>query len=85
MSKIAIVLSKIADFLIKKSRNGEKEQDLELKKIDVEVKKIDIYKKLVFVVTIVALLMCIISSLKPELAITGYWFDLLEKMIEATQ
>lgn len=78
MSKIVVVLSKIADFLVKKSRSGEKEQEL-------EAKKVDVYKNLTFVLTIVVLFMCVISSLKPDLAITEYWFNLLDRLIEATQ
>mgnify|MGYP001205081473 CR=1 FL=1 len=78
MSKIVVVLSKIADFLVKKSRSGEKEQEL-------EAKKVDVYKNLTFVLTIVVLFMCVISSLKPDLAITEYWFNLLDRLIEVTQ
>lgn len=67
--------SKILDIVFKRSKNAEKEQDI-------EVKKIDVYSKLIATIMIVALFMCVLASLFPSLAITGWWFDLLERLLQ---
>lgn len=77
-SGIVILLSKIIDLFQKKSRSGDKKQEL-------EEKKIDIYSKVLSLVLVTALLMCVLASLIPSLAITSWWFDLLEKMIAYIQ
>lgn len=77
-SGIVILLSKIIDLFQKKSRSGDKKQEL-------EEKKIDIYSKVLSLVLVTALLMCVLASLIPSLAITSWWFDLLERMIAYIQ
>lgn len=67
--------SKILDIVFKRSKNAEKEQDI-------EVKKIDVYSKLVAIIIIVSLFMCVLASLFPSLAITGWWFDLFERLLQ---
>lgn len=59
---------KIADIFNKKSKSGEKSQDI-------EEKKINIFSRTISWVIIIVLLMCILASLFPQLAITDWWFD----------
>lgn len=66
--------SKIADIFNKKAKNGEKQQDIELKKIDV-------FSKTLAFIFIGVFLMCVLGSLFPSLAITPYWFNVFDKFI----
>lgn len=66
--------SKLLSIIFKKTKNGEKQQDIEIKKIDIFAKTISIIFMGVF-------LMCAIASLFPSLAITPYWFEIFEKFI----
>lgn len=59
---------KIADIFNKKSKSGEKSQDI-------EEKKINIFSRTISWVIIIVLLMCILASLFPQLAITDWWFE----------
>lgn len=73
---IIILFSKLLDIFQKKSKSGDKQQEI------VE-KKINIYSKVVTIIILTALIMCVLSSLFPKLAISGWWFDFLEKMINS--
>lgn len=73
---IIILFSKLLDIFQKKSKSGDKQQEI------VE-KKINIYSKVITIIILTALIMCVLSSLFPKLAISGWWFDLLEKMINS--
>lgn len=66
--------SKIADIFNKKAKNGEKQQDI-------EIKKIDIFSKALAFILVGVFLMCVLSSLVPSLEITPYWFDVFERFI----
>lgn len=59
---------KIADIFNKKAKSGEKAQEI-------EVKKIDTFSKTMMWIVIIILLMCMLASLFPQLAITDWWFD----------
>ena len=67
---IIIFFSKLLDIFQKKSKSGDKQQEI------VE-KKINIYSKVVTIIILTALIMCVLSSLFPKLAISGWWFDFL--------
>lgn len=66
--------SKLLSIIFKKTKNGEKQQDI-------EIKKIDIFAKTISIIFIGVFLMCVIASLFPSLAITPYWFEIFEKFI----
>lgn len=66
--------SKLLSIIFKKTKNGEKQQDI-------EIKKIDIFAKTISIIFIGVFLMCAIASLFPSLAITPYWFEIFEKFI----
>lgn len=70
------LLNKVLDFLTKRSKSGEKEQDI-------TIKKIDIYNKIIMIIMLVSLFMCVLATLFPSLAITGWWFDLFEKTLKS--
>ena len=59
---------KIADIFNKKAKSGEKAQEI-------EVKKIDNFSKAMMWIVIIILLMCMLASLFPKLAITDWWFE----------
>ena len=66
--------SKLLSIIFKKTKNGEKQQDI-------EIKKIDIFAKTISIIFIGVFLICAIASLFPSLAITPYWFEIFEKFI----
>lgn len=66
--------SKLLSIIFKKTKNGEKQQDI-------EIKKIDIFAKTISIIFIGVFLMCAIASLFPSLTITPYWFEIFEKFI----
>lgn len=66
--------SKLLDIIFKKSKDAEKQQDIELKKIDV-------FSKTLAFIFIGVFLMCVLGSLFPSLAITPYWFNVFDKFI----
>ena len=72
MSKIMTIVgfigNKLIDLFSKKSKSGEKAQEI-------EVKKIDTFSKTMMWTVIVILLMCMLASLFPKLAITDWWFE----------
>lgn len=73
---IIVLFSKLLDIFQKKWESGDKQQEI------VE-KKINIYSKVVTIIILTSLIMCVLSSLFPKLAISGWWFDFLEKMINS--
>ena len=79
MSKIITVMSvamnKLIDLFSKKSKNGEKAQEI-------EVKKIDNFSKVMMWIVIIILLMCILASLFPQLAITDWWFEKADMVLK---
>ena len=67
--------SKIADIFNKKAKSGEKAQEI-------EVKKIDNFSKAMMWIVVIILLMCMLASLFPKLAITDWWFEKADIAIE---
>lgn len=66
--------NKLLDIIFKRSKDGEKQQDI-------EIKKIDVFSKTLAFIFIGVFLMCVLASLFPSLAITPYWFDIFDKFI----
>ena len=66
---------KIIEFFNKKAKSGEKAQEI-------EVKKIDTFSKPITCIIIIILLMCMLASLFPQLAITDWWFEKADVAIE---
>ncbi|MBM6876129.1 hypothetical protein [Fusobacterium mortiferum] len=79
MSKIMTIAgfigNKLIDLFSKKSKSGEKTQEI-------EEKKIDIFSKLIMWVIIIILLMCMLASLFPQLAITDWWFEKADMVLK---
>lgn len=65
---IGVAINKVIDLFSKKAKSGEKAQDI-------EVKKIDSFSKAMMWIIIIILLMCMLASLFPQLAITDWWFE----------
>ena len=75
VASIIAFSSKIADIFKKKAKSGEKAQEI-------EVKKIDNFSKAMMWIVIIILLMCMLASLFPQLAITYWWFEKADITIE---
>ena len=71
---IILLFGKLLDIFHKKS--GDKQQEI-------TEKKINIYSKAITIVIITALIMCVLASLFPELAISDWWFNILEKLLNS--
>ncbi|MBM6874700.1 hypothetical protein [Fusobacterium mortiferum] len=82
MLNILGVIDKILDVVLKRSKDAEKQQDIELKQQDIEIKKVDEYKQVIMIVVCVALFMCAVASFFPGLAISEWWFNLAETVIK---
>ena len=78
MSKIMAFMgfcaNKLIDLFSKKAKSGEKQQEI-------EVQKINIFSKGLIFIFIGTFLMCVLASLFPKLAITPYWFEVFDKII----
>lgn len=73
-AKIIGLFSKGLDIVLKKSKDGEKEQEL-------QKQKVDIFSQTISAILIGVFLMCVLASLFPSLAITSYWFNVFDKFI----
>ena len=71
---IILLFGKLLDIFHKKSKSGDKQ---------ITEKKINIYSKAITIVIITALIMCVLASLFPELAISDWWFNILEKLLNS--
>lgn len=72
---IGVAINKVIDLFSKKAKSGEKAQEI-------EVKKIDNFSKAMMWIIIIILLMCMLASLFPQLAITDWWFEKADIAIE---
>lgn len=72
MSKIITFMgmcaNKLIDLFSKKAKSGEKAQDIEIKKVET------FSSKILYIIAII-LIMCMLASLFPKLAITDWWFE----------
>lgn len=75
MTVIGVAMNKLIDLFSKKSKSGEKTQEI-------EEKKIDIFSKLIMWIVIIILLMCMLASLFPQLAITDWWFEKADMVLK---
>ena len=73
---VIILFSKLLDIFHKKSKSGDKQQEI-------AEKKINIYSKVITIVIVTALIMCVLASLFPKLAISDWWFNILEKLLNS--
>ncbi len=73
---IILLFGKLLDIFNKKSKSGDKQQEI-------TEKKINIYSKAITIVIITALIMCVLASLFPELVISDWWFNILEKLLNS--
>lgn len=76
IKQIFSLISKGLDIIFKRSKSGEKEQEI-------EVKKIDTYNKVIGVIILVSLTMCVLSSLFPQLAISEWWYEVFERTLKS--
>lgn len=75
MTIVGFIGNKLIDLFSKKSKSGEKSQDI-------EEKKINIFSRTISWVIIIVLLMCILASLFPQLTITSWWFDKADLILQ---
>lgn len=73
-AKIIGLFSKGLDIVLKRSKDGKKEQEL-------QKQKIDIFAQIISMILFGVFLMCVLASLFPNLAITSYWFNVFDKFI----
>lgn len=72
---IGVAINKVIDLFSKKAKSGEKAQEI-------EIKKIDNFSKAMMWIIIIILLMCMLASLFPQLAITDWWFEKADIALE---
>ena len=72
---IGVAMNKLIDLFSKKSKSGEKSQNI-------EEKKINIFSRTISWVSIIVLLMCMLASLFPQLAITDWWFEKADMVLK---
>ena len=77
MMKPAVVglFSKMLDFLFKRSKSGEKEQEI-------QEKKIDVFHKAIVNITYILIALIVLNAIFPSLLSLGDWnYNLTEKLI----
>lgn len=74
MSGIVLFLNKIVDLFNKRSKNIEKEQDLQLKKQDD-------YKKVIGIIVVIFTIIIIVNAIFPRLDLSSWHYDVFEKLL----
>lgn len=74
MKIIGDILKNITGIFYKKTRNGEKEQEI-------EENKMLTFSKVLAIVFLGVFTMCVLSSLFPKLAITDWYFSIFERIL----
>ena len=69
-----MILNKLLGIFNKKIKSGEKQQDI-------EVKKLDLFNKVIAIIMLGVFLMCVLASIFPKLSITEWWFNIFDRMI----
>lgn len=72
---IGVAINKVIDLFSKKAKSGEKAQEIEVKKIET------FSNKILYIIAII-LIMCVLASLFPKLAITDWWFEKADMALE---
>lgn len=68
------LLSKATDLILKKSKNGEKEQDI-------KETKINVFNTCLERVTYIFVVLVILNSIFPKLQLSDWNFNILEKLL----
>ena len=71
---LSMILNKLLGIFNKKIKSGEKQQDI-------EVKKLDLFNKVIAIIMLGVFLMCVLASIFPKLSITEWWFNIFDRMI----
>lgn len=69
------ILQLILEIFKKKSQSGEKEQDIEMKKLNV-------FNPYIAYIAIILLSICFLHALFPKLAISDWFYAMCEKVID---
>lgn len=73
--KIGIILSKVVDLFIKKTKDASKEQEIyKLKQEN--------YKQLIMIITIILVGICGLNEIFPKLEISPWWYSQTEKVLD---
>lgn len=71
---IGTIVTKLIDIFSKKSRSGEKEQEI-------EIQKINEFKKWLMIIGIIFVVICGLNELFPILQVSPWWYSMTEKII----
>lgn len=72
--RIGIILSKVIDLFIKKSKDGSKEQEI-------DKLKQENYKQLIIIITMILVGICGLNEIFPKLEISPWWYSQTEKAL----
>ncbi|MGL5639429.1 MAG: hypothetical protein ACRCY7_07855 [Cetobacterium sp.] len=72
--KITLIFDKILDLILKKTKSGEKEQEL-------QIRKQESFNKLIILITLIFIVICGLNELFPVLEISPWWYDKTEKVL----
>lgn len=74
MKILGSLISKGIDIFLKKSKSGEKEQEI-------QIKKIDEFKKWLMLIGIIFIIVCGLNELFPALQVSPWWYSTTEKIL----
>ncbi|MGL5709583.1 MAG: hypothetical protein ACRCW9_01905 [Cetobacterium sp.] len=70
-----ILFDKILDLILKKTKSGEKEQEL-------QIKKQEIFNKLMVILTLIFVSLCAMNEIFPIIELSPWWYSTTEKILE---